>query len=154
MHYDFPNIFDIETVQKLKSRIHSLDNDTKPAWGVMSCPQMLAHTNVTYEMMYESKHPKPGFITSLMLKWFVKSAVCGPKPYPKNGPTAKAFKIIDEKNFDEEKKRLFANLDKTQKLGIDHFVGKPSHSFGMLNANEWNTMLYKHLDHHLTQFGV
>jgi len=154
MYNDFPNIFDSDTVQKLKARFYLLDEATMPTWGVMSCPQMLAHTNVTYEMMYEDKHPKPSFMTSLLLKWFVKPAVCGPKPYMKNGPTAQAFKITDEKNFDVEKERLFNYLDKTQKLGLDHFVLKPSHSFGMLTAQEWNTMLYKHLDHHLTQFGV
>ncbi|MCJ8164098.1 hypothetical protein MKJ04_04535 [Pontibacter sp. E15-1] len=29
-----------------------------------------------------------------------------------------------------------------------------SHSFGRLSSQEWNNMFYKHLDHHLSQFGV
>jgi hypothetical protein len=35
-----------------------------------------------------------------------------------------------------------------------HFEGKESNSFGALNSTEWNNMLFKHLDHHLNQFGV
>ncbi|WP_337994864.1 hypothetical protein [Polaribacter ponticola] len=43
---------------------------------------------------------------------------------------------------------------KTQELGADYFDGKESHSFGKLTEKEWNNTFYKHLDHHLTQFGV
>jgi hypothetical protein len=39
-------------------------------------------------------------------------------------------------------------------MGADAFEGKESNSFGKLTASEWNIMMYKHLDHHLTQFGV
>ena len=45
-------------------------------------------------------------------------------------------------------------MDQPQQLGEAHFDNKESHSFGKLNINEWNTMFYKHLDPHLTQFGV
>jgi hypothetical protein len=45
-------------------------------------------------------------------------------------------------------------MKKTQGLGEAHFDGKDSHSFGNLSKSQWNTMFYKHLDHHLTQFGV
>ena len=34
------------------------------------------------------------------------------------------------------------------------FEGKESNSFGPLTKGEWNNMFYKHLDHHLSQFGV
>jgi len=39
-------------------------------------------------------------------------------------------------------------------LGEAHFDKKESHSFGVLTKGEWDTMFYKHLDHHLGQFGV
>ena len=38
--------------------------------------------------------------------------------------------------------------------GEQNFEGRKSHSFGPLTTAEWNVMFYKHLDHHLTQFGV
>lgn len=72
----------------------------------------------------------------------------------KNNPTAPEFKIVGGRDFEEEKKRLIGYLNRTQKLGRDHFDNKESHSFGKLSADEWNNMFYKHIDHHLTQFGV
>ena len=115
---------------------------------------MLAHCNVTYEMAFENKHPKPNAFVKLMLKLFVKNKVVTDAPYGQNGQTAPQFIIKDDKDFETEKKRLIAYITKTQQLGASHFEGKESHSFGPLNQTEWNNMFYKHLDHHFRQFGV
>ena len=76
------------------------------------------------------------------------------KPYPRNGRTAPQFIIADKREFDTEKKRLIDFINKTQELGDKYFESKESHSFGKLSSQEWNNSFYKHLDHHLTQFGV
>jgi len=76
------------------------------------------------------------------------------KPYGKNGATAPQFLIPDPKVFETEKARLISYIEKTQQLGEDHFDNKASHSFGVLTKTEWNNMFYKHLNHHLNQFGV
>jgi hypothetical protein len=89
-----------------------------------------------------------------MLKALVKKNVVSEKPYKKNERTGPQFLITDQREFEHEKKRLIDHINKTQQLGEDHFHGKESHSFGALNKTEWNNMFYKHLDHHLTQFGV
>ena len=80
--------------------------------------------------------------------------VVNEKPYKKNSRTAPVFLITNEKDFKIEKDRLLSYITKTQELGREHFDNKESHSFGNLTKNEWNNMLYKHLDHHLNQFGV
>ena len=38
--------------------------------------------------------------------------------------------------------------------GAAAYEGKESASFGVLTAQEWSNQFYKHMDHHLTQFGV
>ncbi len=148
------NIFDLKETNTVIDRVNQLETTSQPKWGKMSVDQMLAHCNVTYEMAFEDKHPKPNGFTKLMLKWFVKPTVVNNKPYKKNGRTAPQFLITDAKNFEEEKARLVDFLIKTQGLGASHFDGKASHSFGKLTKQEWNNMFYKHLDHHLNQFGV
>ena len=148
------NIFEQETTNEVLNRINKLTPSTKAEWGKMTVAQMLAHCCVTYEMVYENKHPKPNGFMKFMLKMFVKSAVVGPKPYKKNTRTAPAFLITGDRDFQSEKKRLVDYLKQTQALGVAHFDGKESHSFGALSVEEWATMFYKHLDHHLTQFGV
>lgn len=148
------NIFDKSVTEEVIGRIEKLSPKTQPNWGKMSAAQMLAHCAVTYEMVFTDKHAKPNAFVKFMLKAFVKKAVVGTKPYPKNSRTAPQFIISDEKEFLVEKKRLIDYINKTQELGENYFDGKESLSFGKLTKEEWNIMFYKHLDHHLTQFGV
>lgn len=148
------NIFDPSTTSELIARIESLKHDSQPIWGKMSVDQMLAHCSVAYEMTYTDKHPKPNALMRFLLKTFVKSGVVNEKPYPKNARTAPVFIIADRRDFEKEKNQLIDYLKKTQELGAQHFEGKESPSFGPMTAQEWNNLFYKHLDHHLTQFGV
>jgi hypothetical protein len=120
----------------------------------MSVDQMLAHCNVTYEMAFENIHPKPGAFKTFLLKLFVKNMVVNEVPYKPNGRTAPEFVISGGKDFEKEKTRLVSYIQKAQNLGASHFEGKESNSFGKLSSAEWNNMFYKHLDHHLKQFGV
>ncbi|KAA0993265.1 DUF1569 domain-containing protein [Dyadobacter aurulentus] len=148
------NIFLPETAANLIARINHLTPETKPLWGKMNAPQMLAHVNVAYEMAFENKHKKPGVFMRWMLKMFVKDTVCGPKPYKHNSQTAPAFLITSDKDFGTEKNRLIGYLNKSVELGEDYFDGKESLSFGKLTKEEWNVMFHKHLEHHLSQFNV
>ena len=148
------NLFTKPVAEEVISRIEKLTPTTKPSWGEMNASQMLAHLNVQYEMVYTDKHPKPNTFVKFMLKAFVKKAVCGTKPYAKNGRTAPQFLIKEDKNFEKEKTRLIAYINKTKELGESYFDGKESHSFGKLSKEEWNISFYKHIDHHLSQFGA
>lgn len=148
------NVFKKEDSTEIINRINKLTANSTPLWGKMSVGQMLAHCNVTYEMVYDSKHAAPNGFAKLMLKLFVKNLVVTEKPYKKSSQTAPAFIIKETKDFETEKARLINYITKTQELGESHFDGKESLSFGALNKTEWNNMFYKHLDHHLNQFGV
>lgn len=148
------NIFHQNEMNEVISRINKLSPDSKALWGTMTVDKMFAHCNVTYESVYNDNHPKPNWFQKLMLKWFVKNIVVNEKPYKKNSRTGPQFVITSDKNFEAEKTRLIEYLHKTQQLGESHFDGKESHAFGVLTKEEWNNMFYKHLDHHLSQFGV
>lgn len=148
------NIFSKEVSQEITGRINQLTPESQPEWGKMDVAQMLAHCSVTYEMVYTDKHPKAKGLKRLLLKAFVKRPVVSEKPYPKNSRTAPQFLITDPKVFETEKKRLIDFIIKTQELGENYFDGKESNSFGALTIIEWNNQFYKHLDHHLIQFGV
>lgn len=148
------NIFEKPVTDELLARIESLKPDSQPIWGKMSVDQMLAHCAVAYEMAYTDKHPKPNAVMRFLLKTFVKSGVVNEKPYPKNARTAPVFIIADRRDFENEKNQLIDYIKRTQELGASYFEGKESPSFGPMTAQEWNNLFYKHLDHHLTQFGV
>lgn len=148
------NIFDPGVTKELIARINALEPTTTPIWGRMNVAQMLAHCNVTYELVFDNIHPKPNPIMRFFLKAFIKNMVVNEKPYKHNSQTAPVFLIKGEKDFDTEKNRLISYINKTQELGEAYFENKESHSFGKLSIKEWNNMFYKHLDHHLMQFGV
>ncbi len=148
------NVFDPATVAELTARINRLTPSSAPQWGKMSVDQMLAHCNVSYDMTYTNGYPKVTGLKRLLFKLFVKQAVVGPKPYARNSPTASQFVMKGPKNFADERAKLIAYLQRVQRDGASAFAGRESPSFGPLSADEWNTLYYKHLDHHLTQFGA
>jgi len=148
------SVFTKEGTDEIIGRIKQLTPQTHAKWGKMNVGQMLAHCNVTYDYVFTDKYPKPDGVKKWMLKFFVKPIVVGDKPYQKNGRTAPDFVMTTEKDFEAEKKRLIDHLNKVLELGEEHFDKKESHSFGVLKKAEWNNMFYKHLDHHLGQFGV
>ena len=148
------NIFSSATTDQLVKRINNLTPETRPQWGKMNAGQMLAHLCVMYEMVYEDKHKKPNAFMRFLISLVAKETVVGDKPYPRNGRTAPAFVISDQRDFEKEKKRLIDYIVRTEKSGETFFDGRESHSFGKLTLPQWNNYFYKHLNHHLTQFGV
>ncbi len=148
------NIFDKQVGEEVINRINKLTPESKAQWGKMNVAQMLAHCCVSYEFVFTDIHPKPGKLKRFLLKAVVKQAVVGQKAYSKNLRTAPEFVKVDKHIFEEEKSRLIDFIRKTSELGGTYFDGKESHSFGILSEQEWNNMFYKHLDHHLGQFGV
>lgn len=149
-----PNIFSAEVTQNMVQRINHLTPETQAKWGKMNVAQMLAHCNVTYELEYENKHKKPGAMARFFLKAFVKKMVVNEKPYKKSLRTAPYFIIADQKQFENEKDRLIQYIKKTQELGEAYYDNRKSDAFGVMTKTEWNNLFYKHLDHHLSQFGV
>lgn len=149
------NIFTEEVTQEVIDRIHQLKPEVRPQWGKMSADQMLAHLNVAYAFTYEPEQFKrPGAFKKFLLKTFIKRFVVSEKPYPKNSRTSPEFIITGQRDFEKEKARLMAYIQRTQQLGFQHFDGKDNFSFGKMTGEEWNALFYKHIDHHLTQFGV
>ena len=148
------NIFSEQDFSSIKGRINTLTDETQPLWGKMSVDQMLAHSNVSFDMTYSDIYPPLGAFKQFILRLLIKNAVVGPDPYPRNGRTAPEFIVSGNHDFQHEKDKLLSYLQKTHVLGAQHFDGKKYRSFGKLKANEWSVLFMKHLDHHLTQFGV
>lgn len=149
------NVFDAKEAQNYIDRINKLTPETQRKWGKMSVDQVLAHMNVAYSFIFTpEKHKKPSFIAKFLLKNFVKPKIVNEKPYKQSLPTSPVFIIADQRNFEDEKKKLIGNIQRVQQLGKEAFEGKENMNFGVMTAQEWNNMLAKHLNHHLEQFGV
>lgn len=150
----YPSIFSDKTVRDLIERLDKLTPESTPQWGKMSVDQMLAHVNVGFDINYGKTPVSYNWLMRQALKLFVKPTVVGNKPYKKNGQTAPVFIIADARDFTAEMAKLKAYLHQVQGEGAAAYEGKESPSFGVLTAQEWSNQFWKHLDHHLTQFGV
>lgn len=152
------DIFDQGTCEALVARINRLNADSSPQWGKMNAARMLAHCNKPYDTLYDDAYrranPPAKGVKRVLLNWFVKPLVTGPKPYPRNTRTAPSYVVADQRDLEVERAKLIGYIRRVQSLGAGHFEGKPSHSFGPLSAREWSVLFHKHLDHHLRQFGV
>ena len=148
------NTFDPATTASLLQRLEKLSPDTQPQWGKMDAAQMLAHVNVTYDITYGKTPVNRGAFAKFLFKLFLKKAVVGEKPYPKNSRTAPVFVIADQRDFDKEKAQLIKYINETEQNGASYFEGRDNPSFGPMTASEWSNLFYKHIDHHFTQFGL
>ena len=147
------SLFERSTCNGVVERIDKIKAETQPNWGKMNAGQMMRHCQYPLEIALERKTlPKPNFIMGLFMRSFKKS-MYNDKLWKKNTPTAKQFKVEDERDFAKEKKALLALINdfyatRNQK------ERKPHPAFGFFTYNQWGQMQYKHLDHHLRQFGV
>lgn len=152
---DMESIFDQEFSAALKKRVNNLHVGESPNWGQMKVEEMLAHCNLTYDLVFTDHYVKAEAFNRLVYSTLMIDRMTNEEPYPQNMETAPALMIDGEYSFDEEKEKLINNLDKVLELGPDHFNDeKENMAFGKLNSFQWHMLFYKHLDHHLNQFGV
>jgi len=124
------SLFKEADVSEITKRIDRLAPDTKNHWGKMNVSQMLAHCNKSLE------------------------TAMGEKPFGKNSPTDKSYIFKDPLNFEEEKRKLKTSLTKFFEGGPSNSTKYPHPFFGKFTEEEWGVFTWKHLDHHLRQFGV
>lgn len=139
--------------QGIVNRIEKLSALTQPLWGKMRVEQMLAHCQVALRVASGEQKLKRNFI-GFLVGGFAKKKLLEEKPFDKNMPTAPDFKVKDERNFDKEKATLLELVKQFTKNGEAGITKEPHPFFGKMNTQEWDTLQWKHLDHHLRQFGV
>lgn len=148
------SIFDEETYNESLARIDNLTTDTQPQWGKMSAAQMLAHCSEIQDVANGKELKGTPFMVKLF-KGMVRKMVVGEKPYKKNSPTHPQYRMADSQHdFDTEKKRLLSALDKFYNEDPEILAQIIHPLFGKMTKDEKGWSIYKHLDHHLGQFGV
>jgi len=147
------NLFQPITVEHIKQRIERLQPTSQRQWGKMNVSQMLAHCSAALEAATGEKNPPQALIGKLIGRFF-KSVFTNDKPLKKNTPTDKSFIFPDDRSFDVEKTKLLSLIDKFSTGGEAKVTTHPHSFFGPLTPDEWSSGMYKHLDHHLRQFGV
>lgn len=143
--------FDEASRARLSERLQKIDAGTAALWGRMSAAQMLAHCTATLQMPVGDLQVKRSFLC--LIGWIFKGMIHSDKPFSKSSPTAPEFVIRDERDFVAEKKRF---LEAFQRLaqGPTTITCHNHPFFGKMTSHDWGCLVYKHLDHHLRQFGA
>ena len=148
---EIKNLFDASVKQDIINRINKLTRDSKALWGKMTVGQMLAHCQMPIGVAEGTHKLKRTFIGKL-LGPLVKSILYNDKPFKRELPTDKSFIMTGtEKEFEKEKSTL---LEMINNFTEQNMVDTPHPFFGKLTNEQWSRGTWKHLDHHLQQFGV
>jgi hypothetical protein len=147
------HLFEPSSVTEIKKRIERLGPDSKKQWGAMTAAQMLAHCSAWMEMAAGLNNPPRSFVGRIFGK-MAKKSILGEGPIRRNMPTEKSLIVQHEREFIGEQRRLLSWVDRFSAGGPDQCTSHPHCFFGYMTPLEWAVMGYKHLDHHLRQFGA
>jgi hypothetical protein len=147
------SLFDTAAYNEVKQRINNLTPQSQRQWGKMEPAQMLAHCKEAFKVPLSDKAYPPMMLGKL-LGWMMKHKLYNDSLWGKNAPTAPDFIIKDQRDFEKEKQELIALIDKFHTSGPEKIGNFPHPFFGTFTKDQWAQSAYKHLDHHLRQFGV
>jgi hypothetical protein len=148
------SLFNTSDNKAIIDRINQLSANSKTGWGKMSVDQMLAHLQRPLKVAFGEMKLKRTLFGILLGRMIMNKLTSDEKPFSKNSPTDKGFIVTDRHNVDEEKKNLIALVQKFAQVGPDGITEEPHPFFGRMTPQEWDVIQWKHLDHHLRQFGV
>jgi len=149
------NLFEAAVANQVKTRLGNLEAQSERRWGKMTAAQMLAHCSVSMQWAVGEVAPEKLPLPARLMGRLVKPMVFrNEDPLRKNSPTARSLIVADERDFRKERERLSGLIDRFTAGGAAGCTKNPHSFFGKMSPEEWAILMYKHLDHHLRQFGV
>lgn len=144
------SLYDEATYREIKKRLAELNPDSRAEWGSMNPAQMLAHCKAPLNILLGKSHQR--LRGNILLKWLFKSQMYSDRPWKKNLPTPRVFKMEEDKDYTKEMNELNKLIDEAYEK---RDAPKEKHPvFGKFTTEQWGKMQYKHLDHHLRQFNL
>ncbi|HWE53246.1 MAG TPA: DUF1569 domain-containing protein [Bryobacteraceae bacterium] len=149
------NLFDSTVAHEVNVRLGKLGPQNQRQWGKMTVSQMLAHCSTSMQWALGEVVPERAPLPVRLMGRLVKPMVFrNDDPLRRNSPTAKSLLVTGEPDMMSERDRLSGLIDKFVAGGAAGCTKNPHSFFGKMTAQEWAILTYKHLDHHLRQFGV
>jgi hypothetical protein len=148
-------LFDDETRARLETRVRALRPDSRRQWGRMSPHEAVCHLSDAFRMALGEKQAAPSparfkpvvrFVAlHLPVSWprgiktlpEAEQGVGGTAPVEFEGDRAELLELI----------RRFCDASARERAATHPM-------FGPMRTTEWGRWGYRHVDHHLRQFGV
>ncbi len=151
------NLLDPILVGDTKRRIMRLHPESERSWGNMTIAQTLAHCTSGILMAMGVINPTRAAFPSNVIGPLIKPLVFGnDKPMRRNSPSSPELFSADttQCDFEVERARLITTIDRFFSAGAASCSKHPHPFFGQLKPHQWAILMYKHIDHHLRQFGA
>ena len=147
------SVFDTATQQELTSRIASLSPASRALWGTMQVGQMVEHCMRCDDMFLGNITVKRAFIGRLIGRLVLKQVLKNDQPFAKNSPTSPVLKTTAAHPANLEAQKL-AWINRIAQYSHYNNPGFVHPFFGPVNSTQAGLLAYKHIDHHLRQFGA
>jgi Protein of unknown function (DUF1569) len=151
------DLFDLTLADEVKQRIMRLHPGSQPLWGSMAVAPTLAHCTSGIQMATGVIKPRRVSFPANFIGLVIKPLVFGnDKPMRRNSPSAPELFQVDptQCDFERERSQLIAAIDSFVSKNAAGCSQHPHPFFGPLKPHQWAILMYKHVDHHLHQFGV
>lgn len=148
-------LFDHTARENIRRRLGNLTPETTAKWGKMNVGQMLCHVNDGFRMSIGELPVQDK--SNVFMRTVVKFLILNVVPMPKGAPAAPELDQMKNgtppADFERDRELVLASLDNLAALPGSHkWASHPA--FGRLTREQWGKLGYKHIDHHLKQFGV
>jgi hypothetical protein len=146
-------LFDKTAANSIIDRVSRLRSDSKAQWGKMNAVEMLLHANICNEEIFQPIVPANGTtVKQYLLRVIALYMAPNFKKGIKGDGNKDTIGKTEVKDFDLQKKKFIELIDRFPvhkgELTLPHIA------FGNISTKEWGVAAYKHMDHHLRQFGV
>ena len=145
------SLLDARCRQELVNRLDRLTPESTARWGKMTALQMLAHLA---DWMLMAKGDLDAAPRKSVLRFpLIKQLAVYWLPFPRNVQTSP--ELLSRKPSDWTAERAAVRRHVQSFENLDPNLPWPHHPvFGKLTPAAWCVFAYRHMDHHLRQFGI
>ena len=145
-------MWDRDAAGEIRDRVARLTPDRAGQWGRMSTQQMVCHLSESLKLSLGELHAAPKHLPIRYPP--LKQIVIYLAPFPKNAPTAPELVIAaTPQPWGDDVARLQTLIDRFTARSAQ--TAWPDHpAFGPMSRRACGVLAYRHMDHHLRQFGV
>ena len=141
----------------LVARVKMLTSASRREWGRMTVQQMLERLSLPIRTAM-GENPVPSKNKKFMQMRVAKILIIHVVPWPKGrASTANEYdEVLNNRTgpgVAEGRATLVALVERFANLPPNAALGEHP-TFGIMSRAEWGHLQYKHIDHHLKQFGV
>ncbi len=137
--------------ERVLQRIDALTPESEAQWGKMNVAQMIAHCRKPLHVALGKLELKRGLIGFVFGRMAKRKFIDSDQPFNQNSPTDPKFRVADAREFENERAGL---ADEVRAFVAAGPPSKTHPFFGPMDGTAWDRLMWKHLDHHLRQFGV